>query len=163
MSTDKENAELRLRLARMEGIIKSMTAETTPQERDELASAQSRADSVAAMYGDRAPAPIPGEKPVDYRKRLLAKFQRHSPAYNGVKFDAFDPATLGLVEERVYADAMTTARTSNDAQPGILIPVTKRDQAGREITTFHGDVGAFLAPFQPTHGQVVRLRDRGVN
>jgi hypothetical protein len=111
----KENAELRMRLAKLEGTIKNMTAETSPSDLNELASAQGRADSVAAMFGDRAPAPIPGEKPVDYRKRLLSKFQRHSPAYNGVKFDAFDPLTLGLVEERVYSDAMTTARTTNDA------------------------------------------------
>src|SRR6185437_9321411 len=50
-SMNQENADLRQRLAAAEAAIKSITAETPASERDALATAQSRADSVAAMFG----------------------------------------------------------------------------------------------------------------
>jgi len=36
-----------------------------------IEAAQARADSVAAMFGDRAPPAIPGESELDYRKSLV--------------------------------------------------------------------------------------------
>ncbi len=152
-----ENAELRLRLARLEGAMKAVTAETSKSERDALAAAQTRADGVAAMFGDRAPPPIPGETAVDYRKRMVSRFQRHSDRFKGTRLDTVDAATLDLVEDQVFADAVANARAPGDVTPGVLIPYVTRDPAGREITRFHGDVGAFLAPFVPYERQMVRL------
>lgn len=142
-----ENADLKARLAAMEATLKGITAETPASERDALASAQSRADSVAAMFGDRAAPPIPGEKPLDYRKRLLARFQRHSERFKESRFDSMDDASVGAVEDIVYADAVTSARSPAQTQPGQLIEFTERDRAGRTITKYAGDIAAWMTPF----------------
>jgi hypothetical protein len=56
-----------------------------------------------------------------------------------------DPATLGVVEDVVYADAVEAGK--NRAAPGRLVEVKHRDAAGREITKYYGDISAFMAPF----------------
>lgn len=153
----QENAELRLRLARVEGLLKGITNETPATERDALAAAQNRADSVAAMFGDRPPAPIPGETSLDYRRRLLKRFAPHSPRFKDSRFDGLDPSILTTVEDQVYADASNSARNVARSTPGRLIPFEERDRAGRVITRFHGDIGAFLAPFVPQNATVGRI------
>jgi hypothetical protein len=54
----RENEDMKARLAAMEAIVKGITTETPGSERDALATAQTRADAVSAMLGDRAPAPL---------------------------------------------------------------------------------------------------------
>lgn len=154
----KENAEMKLRLARLEGMLKTMTTETSVADRNALGLAQSRADSVAAMFGDRAPPPIPGETPLDYRKRMLKRFQKHSPTFAQTRFDGFDLSTVESVEDRVYADAHASAKKPGEASAGVLIPVVTRE-GGRDVTRFHGDIGAFMAPFVPQEMQLAQIRN----
>jgi transposase InsO family protein len=161
----KENAEMKLRLARLEGMLKTMTTETPAAERDALARAQTRADSVAAMFGDRAPPPIAGETSLDYRRRMLKRFQKHSPTFAKTRFDALDLSIVESVEDRVYADAHESAKQPGDAVSGVLIPVVTRE-GGRDVTRFHGDIGAFLDPFVPQSMQLVRMNrypNKGMN
>lgn len=54
---------------------------------------------------------------------------------------------IDALEPRVYADAANAARAAADARPGVLVPFERQDQSGRTITEFHGDIGAFMAPF----------------
>ena len=161
----RENAEMKERLARLERQLKGITTELPTAERDALAAAQARADSVAAMFGDRAPPAISGETSVDYRKRLLSRFQKHSPTFKDTRLTAFDSATLAAVEDRVYADALSSARAPGDATPGMLIPFEERDRAGRIITRYHGDIAAFMEPFIPQSQQIVKLNrnPKGMN
>jgi hypothetical protein len=142
----QENADLKARLAAMEATLKGITTETPASERDALAAAQARADSVAAMFGDRALQPIPGETPLAYRKRLLSRFQRHSDRFKETRFDALDGATLGTVEDVVYADASSAARQPGTVQTGMLIPVIEH-VGGRPITRFHGDPMSWMQHF----------------
>lgn len=153
----RENAELKARLAKLEGTVKIMRDEVPASERDALAAAQVRADSVMAMLGDRAPAPIPGETSLDYRKRLASRLRQHSPRFKESRFDGFDSVTMGLVEDQVYADAVASAKAGPSSTPGVLVPFQERDSAGRLITRFHGDIGAFIAPFVPQDRQLVKL------
>lgn len=159
-----ENAELRLSLKRLEGIVAGITKETPRADIDALAAIQSRADSVAAMYGDRASPPISGEAVLDYRRRMLKRFQPHSARFKNTRFDALDEATITTVEDQVYADAVNSARETQAATPGVLVPVESQDRSGRTITKYHGDIGAFLAPFVSgaTVSRIVRPQ-RGVN
>lgn len=153
----KENAEMRLRLEGLEAMMKGIKRETPREDVDALAAAQSRADAVAAMFGDRASPPIAGESPLDYRKRLVNRFKRHSAKFKDTRLDNHDEATLGAVEDIIYMDAMANARTPGDVTPGVLVPYVERDRAGRELTRYHGDVGAWLAPFVPSEAQMVKI------
>jgi len=154
----RENEELKTRMAKLEGLMKGITTELPGTERDALATAQSRADSVSAMLGDRAPAPMAGETSLDYRRRLVKRFAPHSPTLKAARFDSLDDGTLTLLEDRVYADAANAARTTGDASPGVLIPFEERDRSGRFITKYYGDIGAFMAPFMSgaTVGRIIR-------
>jgi hypothetical protein len=118
--------------------------------------AQRRADAVAALHADRAPDPILGESPLDYRKRLLRRFQGFSPGFEKTNFFAADAASLDVLESKIYRDAEQAAYRP-DAQPGVLRAVESRDAAGRLITKYVGDVGEFIAPFVQD-GTVVKLR-----
>ncbi|OZA85979.1 MAG: hypothetical protein B7X56_05405 [Burkholderiales bacterium 34-67-9] len=129
--------------AQIHGVIQPMSA----SDRDELAKAQARADSLARMLGDEVTAALGGEKPIAYRKRLAARFQKHSPSVKTVKLDSLDAESFAVIEERIYADAMQAALNPNDGTAGRLIPQVYRDSSGREITKFHGDIGAWMAPF----------------
>lgn len=143
-----ENADLKTRLARTEAIIAGLTAEVPASERDALARAQGRADSVAAMFGERAPTPTPGETSLAYRKRLLEKFKPHSTRFKASRFDSADAAILDPVEEIIYADATEAARApANTARVGSLLPIMSRDAAGRTITKYEGDIMAMMLPF----------------
>jgi hypothetical protein len=155
---EKDNAELRLRLKALEGVVKGITTETPAAERDALAAAQHRADGVMAQLGgERAPAPVPGEASIDYRRRLANKLKKYSTRFKESRFDAYDPAALDLVEGEVYADAVASAKSAAGTTPGVLVPHVERDISGRQITRFYGDVGAFLEPFVPMSHQVVKI------
>ena len=142
----KELAALRAELAAVTRQVKGMTVEVDGSDRDALAAAQARADSVAAMFGDRAPPPVPGETSLAYRRRVVKRFAPHSPQFKDSRFDALDSAQMTVMEDRVYADAVNTAHAKHEATPGVLIPVVERI-GGRDITRFQGDIGAFMAPF----------------
>lgn len=138
-----ENASLR---ARLEAIEARFTREQSAEERDALAAAQARADSVACMFGERVGAPLAGESPLSYRRRLLQKFAKHSAAFKDGDFSRTDEATLGLLEGKVYADAEQAARAVSGNKVGILVPITTREN-GRDVTRYTGDSLAWMMPY----------------
>jgi hypothetical protein len=142
-----ENADLKARFEKMESIIANLTRETPASERSALANAQARADSVAVMFADRAPPPIGGETSLDYRKRMLRRFQAHSPRFKETRFDSYDEASVSTVEDVIYHDAINRAREPGDTRPGQLMAFEERDRAGRTITKYSGDILGFMAPF----------------
>lgn len=142
-----EIAGLKDQLATVTAFMTEMKRDVPAAERDALAAAQARADSVAAMFGDRAAAPMPGETSLAYRKRLLDKFKSHSPRFKESRFDGADVHTIDAVEGIIYQDAADVARAPARTTVGSLFPRVRQDAAGRQITTFEGDIGAFIAPF----------------
>ncbi len=143
----RENAELRAQIQRMDGTLSTLTKPLSAEDRDALATAQMRADSVMQMFGQNATAPLHGESPIDYRRRLASKLASHSPDMKGVKLDALDGAAFKLVEDRIYADAQTAAMNPAAAPTGRLIPIVSRDEAGRQITRFTGDIASWMQHF----------------
>lgn len=115
------------------------------EERTLFASAQARADSIAQAFGDAAPRPLSGETLLDYRKRLVKKFQAHSPAWKAVDLGKVDGTVLEVAETGIYADAMTAARSPTDVPFGKLREV-RRQVDGREIREFVGQ-NTFIAQF----------------
>ncbi|MGU7839400.1 NUDIX domain-containing protein [Burkholderia sp. AW33-5] len=143
----RENAELRAQIKRMDGTLSTLTKPLSAEDRDALATAQMRADSVMQMFGQNATAPLHGESPIDYRRRLASKLASHSAEMKGVKLDALDGAAFKLVEDRIYADAQTAAMNPAAAPAGRLIPIVSRDEAGRQITRFTGDIASWMQHF----------------
>ena len=163
-ATARENTDLKARLATFEATLKGLTAEVTPDEREALATAQSRADSVAAMFGDRAPVPMSGETSIDYRKRVLKRFQPHSPQFKESRFDSLDGAMLKPIEDIVYHDSINAAKGPAQVKAGLLVPEVRPDAAGRQITRYHGDPMAWMQHFctGAQIGRIVRPQNKGI-
>jgi hypothetical protein len=150
-------ADLQRQLAEQAAAIKQMTTEVPANERDALARAQARADSVAAMFGDRVRAPIPGETALAYRLAQLKRFQPHSEKFKESRLDSLDAATIDPIEDIIYADAVSAAKRPALARPGLLMEIVRPDAAGRQIKTYVGDPMAWMAPYM-SQGASGRIR-----
>lgn len=156
-SLKKDNLLLKAELASMQQKFSHFTRELTPEERDQLGSAQRRADSVFQMLGENAPAPLAGERPISYRKRLASKIQKHSDKFKEVKLDSIDGTVYDEVERNIYEDAKSAASKVVNAGSGKLIAIKELDSTGtRTITRYVGDSRAGLAPFS-ARGVTVRI------
>jgi 8-oxo-dGTP pyrophosphatase MutT (NUDIX family) len=155
---NRENAELKAQLQAMSDRITSLTTPLSVTDRDALSSAQARWDSVAQMFGEQVAAPLHGESPVEYRRRLASKFQKHSAQMKDVRLDSLDGPMLDMAENQIRMDAQEYARSPAVSPSGKLIPLVRRDEAGRQITEYSGDMNAWLGFFKHD-GQGVRLLD----
>ncbi|SAK53474.1 NUDIX domain protein [Caballeronia calidae] len=157
---ERENADLRAQIKRMDGTLSTLTRPLSATDRDSLAQAQTRADSVMSMFGNSASAPLHGESPIDYRRRLASSLQKHSAEMKGVKLEALDGAMFKMAEDRIYADAQTAAMNPAEAPAGRLVEHVSHDVAGRKITRFSGDMDAWLTPFKATGTSVKFIREK---
>jgi len=151
-------ADLKATVAGMQSLLTQVTATSTVEDRNALAQAQARADSIAGLFGNRALPPIPGESPLAYRRRLANDFKQHSAKFKDKALGTMDADVLGVVEEQIYHDAETAARAPNRAGPGRLIPIREVDEAGRTITRYTGDNMAWMSMFM-SPGRVGRIID----
>jgi hypothetical protein len=122
------------------------------RERDDrrrlhFSDAQARADSACRAWGESAPHFMQGETLREYRLRLLRPWQKYSSEMRELPLSALDPKTLGVVERRIYADAIAASK-SNDLAAGVLREVLEHDGSGRRITRFYGDFNAAFAPWR---------------
>lgn len=147
--SQRENAELRKRIADMDKRLSEFAKPLSHEDREALATAQHRADSLAQLFGDSVAPPMHNESAISYRMRLAAKFQKHvkNDALKGARLDSLDAATFSLLEDQIYADAQSAAMHPAAPVAGRLIPQIRRDDSGRQITTYTGDIGAWMAPF----------------
>lgn len=147
---EKADADLRREIAELKSRIPT---ELSDAERNEVADAQVKADSVFSAFGKRAPMPLSGEKPLAYRRRMMVQLQEHSPDFKSVDLSAIsDPALLAVAEKQIFADAQASASTSVGA--GTLREIRRADATGRLISTFEGDPAVTWAPFQLGKRQV---------
>ena len=143
-----ENADLRAQIAAMDARLNTMSQPLSAADRDALSVAQARADGIAQMFGDTVNPPLHGESPIAYRKRLAAKFQKHSGDMKGVRLDSLDGAAFALVEDRIYLDAQSFATSPAQMPAGRLQAHVRLDDAGRRITTFTGDMDGWMSHFK---------------
>ncbi len=155
-----ENAELRRQIEEMSSRLNAATAPLSNADRDALSTAQARADSVAQMFGETVTAPLHNENPVAYRKRLAAKFQKHSESLKDVKLDSLEGPAFEIVESKIYADAQAVALNPSEGTAGRLIPMVRTDSAGRKITSFTGDPLAWMSPFMAPGAKVTLNRNQ---
>ena len=153
---EKADSELRQQIAALKTRIPT---ELSDEERNEVADAQVKADSVFSCFGKRAPVPLSGEKPLAYRRRLMIQLQEHSPDFKSVDLSSIaDSALLSVAEKTIYADAQKSAILS--LGPGMLREIKRADATGRQISTFEGDPAATWAPFQSGKRQVTSFNNQ---
>lgn len=156
MAKEKADSELRQQIADLRSRIPT---ELSDEERNEVADAQVKADSVFSCFGKRAPVPLSGEKPLAYRRRLMIQLQEHSPDFKAVDLSSIaDSALLGFAEKQIYADTQKSASLS--VGPGMLREIKRADATGRQISTFEGDPAATWAPFQSGKRQVTSFNNQ---
>ncbi|HAT3955604.1 TPA: NUDIX domain-containing protein [Kluyvera ascorbata] len=156
MAKEKADSELRQQIAELRSRIPT---ELSDEERNEVADAQVKADSVFSCFGKRAPVPLSGEKPLAYRRRLMIQLQEHSPDFKSVDLSSIaDSALLSVAEKTIYADAQKSASLS--VGPGMLREIKRADATGRQISTFEGDPAATWAPFQSGKRQVTSFNNQ---
>jgi 8-oxo-dGTP pyrophosphatase MutT (NUDIX family) len=153
-----DNADMKKQIEAMNAKLAALTTPLSASDRDQLSAAQARWDSVAQMFGETAPAPLNGETPIAYRQRLAAKYQKHSASFKGIRFDSLDSDSFSAVEERIRMDAQEYAKSPAVSPSGKLIPIIRRDEAGRQITEYSGDMDAWLGHFKH-QGHSIRLLD----
>ena len=152
----KADAQLRQEIAELRSRI---PVELSDEERNEVADAQVKADSVFSCFGKRAPAPLSGEKPLSYRRRLMIQLQKHSPDFMAVDLSSItDSALLNVAEKQIYADAQKSASLSVGS--GMLREIKRADATGRQISTFEGDPAVTWAPFQSGKRQVISFNNQ---
>ncbi|HCR1929910.1 TPA: NUDIX domain-containing protein [Enterobacter roggenkampii] len=156
MAKEKADSQLRQEIADLRSRIPT---ELSDEERNEVADAQVKADSVFSCFGKRAPVPLSGEKPLAYRRRLMIQLQEHSPDFKSVDLSSIaDSALLSVAEKAIYADAQKSASLS--VGPGMLREIKRADATGRQISTFEGDPAATWAPFQSGKRQVTSFNNQ---
>ncbi|HCB1309872.1 TPA: NUDIX domain-containing protein [Klebsiella quasipneumoniae subsp. similipneumoniae] len=156
MAKEKADSQLRQEIAELRSRIPT---ELSDEERNEVAEAQVKADSVFSSFGKRAPIPLSGEKPMAYRRRLMIQLQEHSPDYKAVDLSAIaDSQLLSTAEKHIYADAQKAASLS--VGHGQLREIKRKDATGREISTFEGDPAVTWAPFQSGKRQVTSFNNQ---
>ncbi|MDX7657582.1 NUDIX hydrolase [Klebsiella quasipneumoniae] len=156
MAKEKADSQIRQEIAELRSRIPT---ELSDEERNEVAEAQVKADSVFSSFGKRAPIPLSGEKPMAYRRRLMIQLQEHSPGYKAVDLSAIaDSQLLSTAEKHIYADAQKAASLS--VGPGMLREIKRADATGRQISTFEGDPAVTWAPFQSGKRQVTSFNNQ---
>ncbi|EGW7777876.1 NUDIX domain-containing protein [Salmonella enterica] len=156
MAKEKADSQLRQEIAELRSRIPT---ELSDEERNEIADAQVKADSVFSCFGKRAPVPLSGEKPLAYRRRLMIQLQEHSPDFKTVDLSTIaDSALLSVAEKTIYADAQKSASLSVGL--GMLREIKRADATGRQISTFEGDPAATWAPFQSGKRQVISFNNQ---
>jgi len=142
-----ETRKLQAKIAELEHQMRNVYAEPTIDDRNAIADARSRADSVfQAALGRTAPDAIPGEKPIAYRKRLADALKKFSPTFKKERLDSLSGSVYETVESRIYADALEAVKTPAVIAPGQLRAI-KRRELGHDITEYVGDPLAAWGPF----------------
>jgi hypothetical protein len=140
------------KIAELEHQMRNVYAEPTIDDRNAIADARSRADSVfQAALGRPVPDPVPGEKPIAYRRRLADALKKFSPTLSTARLDGVAGAALDVVESRIYADALAAVKENTITPAGQLRAIKKRE-LGHDITEYVGDPAAAWAPFSAGAG-----------
>ena len=153
MNTNGQRADALLR--QTHAFFNKLSRTLTPEERNQIAAARSRADGAYSMHARTVPEYLPGETPTSYRKRLADGLKDFCQPLRCTNMDGLPDSALALAEDRVYQDAIEAARRPNVIPTGTLRARTYRDEAtGHNITEYFGDSASWLAPFMAPGAKV---------
>ncbi|MGC9271250.1 hypothetical protein [Acidiphilium sp.] len=156
-----ENRDMKAKIAALEHQMKHVYTEPSVEDRNALADARSRADSLfQSVLGRPVPEPIPGERPIAYRKRLAESLKKFSDTFKGERLDSLTGTIFDTVEERIFADAAAAVKTSAVMPAGQLRAIKSR-QLGHDVTEYVGDPAAAWAPYSYGAGGKISI-NRGL-
>ncbi len=134
---------------RLRARLVGLERQPTIEDRDQIAAAFHRADSLYQMLGQVTPQVTPGELPVAYRQRLASGLRRFSPRFKSYAFhDSLDAQAFDLIETAIYADALEAAKNPAEPAAGGLREV-RTTEHGKSVSRFYGDSRAAWRQFMP--------------
>ncbi len=139
----QQNAQLH----ELRGMLSKALRQPTSAERNQLAHAFNRADSVYASLGRQTPVPLPGESPMAFRHRLADGLRDMSGGIGKVNLDALPDDVFGSIEARVYQDAADGAKAGLGTPAGRLNSRSYKSEGGHNMTEYFGDPLAWMSPF----------------
>ncbi len=143
----RENREMKAKLEQVDSHIKTLFREPSYDDRNALAAARDRADSVyQAVTGKPASMPLPGESPISYRKRMADGLRKFSVKFKNERVDSLSGSAFETIEDHIYADAMAAAKAPENIKVGQLRSITRND-SGHTITEYIGDPKAAWRQF----------------
>ena len=134
-----ENRVLKGQLAALEAQVKGLYREPSFDDANAIAETRARADATyQAVTGRPASAPLPGESPISYRKRMADGLRKFSAKFKEERVDSLSGAAFEIVEGQIYADAMAAAKRPENLPPGQLRKIVRND-SGHTVTEYMGD------------------------
>ena len=159
---DSEKLETETKFADMQRTIdkltRAMPRELTDDDRNAIAAAQSRADSVFAALGKNVPHAIMGETPLAFRRRMAGTLQVHSPAWNGVTLRDLPEKAFENAEATIYADAAVAARKPADVPFGEMREVETKTRTGHIRRERFGHPSGWMGQFMPPMKHVIAFK-----
>ncbi|MBX8634781.1 MAG: hypothetical protein KHF84_09815, partial [Thermoplasmata archaeon] len=148
MQVSTENRQLKAQIAEMDKRLGKLYTEPSFEDRNAIAEARNRADSVyQALTGQPASQPLPGEPPLSYRKRLADGLRKFSDKFKNERLDSLSGTVYDEIESRIYADAQEAIRSPSIVAHGELRPITE-DFMGHKRTRYVGDPRAAWERFE---------------
>lgn len=158
-----DNAALRATIAKMQGdiagITKNLPRQINDSERQEFVTIQARNDEVFTAFGKKAPYPLMGETPFDYRKRLAHTLKGYSVEWKDAEIlEINDSVMFDIAEKAILKDAAKAALCPPDLQTNELRPIHRTDEnTGIRTTTFVGN-GSFIGRMKPRTRYVSNIK-----
>lgn len=155
----QDNAAIRAEIA---AVAARLPKALTDDERAQFATIQAEADRAFQAFGDRAGAPLDGETPLFYKRRLVGLLQKHSPSWAKARITSIaDMDALDTIATQVYADSVQAARRGVDLPAGSLRRIERSSGTGHTIYEYEGDSPAswmhqFAGPQLKTQGDFKR-------
>lgn len=157
--TELEAMRLRRENRDLERRIEAACTARTSEEIAALDAIQRRAESVTAKFGEAPPMPRPGERPHEFRVRVLERLQGRSPEFADFDLARADSALLAVAEREIFKAAEEVARSGLEAkQP--LVRVDEKNEGGQTVSSFYGDPLEWMRPFMGS-GTVCRITRPG--
>lgn len=108
-----------------------------------FADAQFAADACYQAFGKSAPPPMSGESILGYRRRLANGLKQHSKDWKDIELVALPDAALAVAERKIYADAMTASKSSDDVAEGLMLPRDRMTESGHRVREYRGRTTIF--------------------
>jgi len=142
--------ELQTQVQDLQGRLSRAERQPTMEDRNEIAKAFHRADTVYQMLGDHTPQAIPGESPSAYRRRLANGLRKYSEKWKDYVFhDALDASAFELVENSIYNDALAAAKNPVSLDGAGILREVRTTEMGKHVSRFFGDARVAWGPFMP--------------
>ncbi|MGC9216183.1 hypothetical protein [Acidithiobacillus sp.] len=156
------NRATQAKIAELEKQLSAVYREPTMEDRNALSETRARADGIyQALTGQTASAPMPGESPISYRKRMADGLRKYSDRMKEVRVDSLTGEAFKLIEDTIYEDAQNAIRSDSIIPEGQLRKIVRMDR-GREKTEYVGDPSVTWGPFSAGAVMGARLTNPSV-